>query len=88
MKAKEVVKGSTLLATIRSEFPKGTAEDLEQDLYDLMNKHTIGCMEGISDMMLDSYKSGFASALSSLQAAYDSIRNKEASDQVAEQLAE
>ena len=36
--AKEITKRSTLLATIRSEFPKSTAIDLENELYEMINK--------------------------------------------------
>ena len=32
-KAEEIAKGSTLLATIRNEFPERCVGDLEQDLY-------------------------------------------------------
>ena len=37
-RAKEITKRSTLLATIRSEFPKSTAIDLENELYEMINK--------------------------------------------------
>lgn len=37
-RAKEITKRSTLLATIRSEFPKSTAIDLEKELYEMINK--------------------------------------------------
>lgn len=36
--AKEITKRSTLLATIRSEFPKSTAIDLENELFEMINK--------------------------------------------------
>ena len=36
--AKEITKRSTLLATIRSEFTKSTAIDLENELFDMINK--------------------------------------------------
>lgn len=46
MKPKEITKGSTLLATIRSEFNKGEAKDLEDELHSMiakaMNQPTIG----------------------------------------------
>lgn len=38
MEAKEIAKGSTLLATIRSEFAQATAMDLERELYLLLEK--------------------------------------------------
>lgn len=37
-KAEEIVKGSTLLATIKSEFSKGNSEDLEKDLLRMVNQ--------------------------------------------------
>jgi len=37
-KAEEIAKGSTLLATIRNEFPERCVGDLEQDLYRMINE--------------------------------------------------
>lgn len=37
-KAKEITKGSTLLATIRSEFPSSTAKDLESELHAMIDR--------------------------------------------------
>lgn len=36
--AKEITKKSTLLATIRSEFPKSTSIDLENELFEMINE--------------------------------------------------
>jgi hypothetical protein len=36
--AKKIAKGSTLLATIESEFPEGSTQDLKDDLYGLISK--------------------------------------------------
>jgi hypothetical protein len=37
--AEEIAKNTTLIATIRSEFPKNTAIDLEKELYRLMEEY-------------------------------------------------
>lgn len=48
--AKEITKRSTLLATIRSEFPKSTAIDLENELFEMINKALIiGAVVGQSE---------------------------------------
>jgi len=41
IKAEEIVKGSTLVATIRSEFSKAHSEDLEKDLIRMINQALI-----------------------------------------------
>ena len=38
MTARNITKRSTLLATIRSEFPKSTAKDLEDELHEMINR--------------------------------------------------
>jgi hypothetical protein len=38
MKPHDITKRSTLLATIRSEFPKSTAQDLEDELHSMIEK--------------------------------------------------
>lgn len=51
--AKEITKRSTLLATIRSEFPKSTAIDLENELFDMINKALmLGGVVGRSEQLL------------------------------------
>jgi hypothetical protein len=38
MKAEDITKGSTLLATLKSEFGKGESEDLIKELHSMIDK--------------------------------------------------
>jgi hypothetical protein len=38
MKAEDITKGSTLLATLKSEFNKGESEDLIEELHAMIGK--------------------------------------------------
>ena len=57
MKAEEITKRSTLLATIRSEFPKSTAIDLENELYEMINKALMlgGVVEQSEQLVCDKH---------------------------------
>ena len=58
LQKQDITKGSTLLATIRSEFPESTAKDLEDELHAMIDKAlSLPVVLGRSEQLCECYDS-------------------------------